>query len=343
MAFVTRSGAQLVLNGQAFRFGGVNISWLGMYPSSPVAYPTTSDIDAALTTAKNLGFTVVRAHSLGVSVGTTLSVWPTLTTTNTTAFNTIDYAIYKAGLAGLRLIIPLVDNYHFALGGKHTFTDWESIADETQFYTNSTVISDFEAYISVMLNRVNQYNSVAYKNDPTILAWQTGNELVNPFPATSWSSTISAYIKSIDSNHLVMDGAGMTTTGMNTAAANLAISTLDIYDDHFYPPDLTRVASDASAVSGASKVYVAAEYDWLLYSSALLQSWHSTIEGNMAISGDLYWDLRVNVNPSDQYAFYYPGTTQEMQVRSSMLSRHAWLMSGKTSLPTSFGSLSAHA
>jgi len=46
-------------------------------------------------------------------------------------------------------------------------------------------------------------------DEPAILAWETGNELPNP--PTAWSARISAYIKSLDSNHLVLDG----TYGIN--------------------------------------------------------------------------------------------------------------------------------
>jgi mannan endo-1,4-beta-mannosidase len=73
----------------------------------------------------------------------------------------------------LRLIIPLTDNWHYPVGGKHNFTDWRGISDENQFYYNPQVIGDFETYISTQLNRVNSYTGVSYKNDPTILAWET--------------------------------------------------------------------------------------------------------------------------------------------------------------------------
>jgi hypothetical protein len=75
-------------------------------------------------------------------------------------------------------------------GGKHNFTDWRGLSDENQFYTNPLVISDFEQYISVLLNHINSYNGIAYKNDPTILAWETGNELSAP---AHWVQTIATY------------------------------------------------------------------------------------------------------------------------------------------------------
>ncbi|MDI5787504.1 cellulase family glycosylhydrolase [Bacillus licheniformis] len=62
-----------------------------------------------------------------------------------------------------------------------------------------------------MLNRVNTYNGVKYKDDPAIMAWElaneprvqsdrTGNTLVE------WADEMSEFIKSIDQNHLVAVG-----------------------------------------------------------------------------------------------------------------------------------------
>ena len=45
----------------------------------------------------------------------------------------------------------------------------------------------------------------AYKDDPTILAWETGNELY--YPSLSWTLDLATYIKQdIGAQQLVMDG-----------------------------------------------------------------------------------------------------------------------------------------
>lgn len=250
--FVTRSGAQLQLNGSPFRFAGCNCYWLGLEEQPAVQYPTLFQIDDALLVAREMGATVVRSHSLGISVGNPLSVWPSLNTLNSTAFNTIDYAIYRAGQLGLKLIIPFTDDHHYYHGGKHTFTDWRSV-DESVFYTNNTVITDFKAYILALLNHVNQYTMLALKNDPAILAWETGNEIS---PLSSWTSTITNYIKSIDSNHLVISG----WKGVN--APDLSIASVDICSDHLYPTKISQMTSGASAASGGGKAYIVGEFDW---------------------------------------------------------------------------------
>ena len=41
-------------------------------------------------------------------------------------FASIDYALYKAGQLGLKLIIPLTDNWNYYHGGLHDFLGWRS-------------------------------------------------------------------------------------------------------------------------------------------------------------------------------------------------------------------------
>lgn len=172
--FVTRSGSQLFVHGKLFRFAGANIYWVGLDENvGGVNYPTHFSVDDAFLTVEEMGATVVRAHTLGISVGCQLCVEPSPGKFNETAFDHIDYAIRSARDHHIHLVIPLVDNWRYYHGGKHTFTDWRGIHDEFKFFTNQTVIHDFEQYISTLLNHVNHYTGIAYKDDPTIMAWET--------------------------------------------------------------------------------------------------------------------------------------------------------------------------
>ncbi len=298
-SFITRSGSQLLLSGQHFRFTGANIYWLGLsdvaltsggqsIPTSTngLYYPSRWAINDVLSTAKEMGMTVVRSLYLGINVGDPLSVCPSLSAVldnqpNLTAFNTIDYAIYQAGQLGIRLIIPFVNNYYYSNMGKRTFTNWRGITsggqganwqvEEQVFFTNGQIISDLQKYIALFLNRVNQFNGLAYKNDPTIMAWETGNEID---PPSSWTTTIASYIKSIDSNHLVMDGSYINNTDPANAtftSDQLNNASVDIVSNHFYPTYNRIAANDAAQAAGISpsfpnanppKVYMIGEYDW---------------------------------------------------------------------------------
>ncbi|MDQ2717543.1 MAG: hypothetical protein M3Z08_21840, partial [Chloroflexota bacterium] len=113
-SFVTRSGSSLLLDGNLFRFSGPNIYWLGMQETdNGNAYPSHFRVDDALATAALMGATVVRSHTLGISVGCTICVEPRLGVFNPLALQYIDYAIECARVHHIRLIIPLVDNWHY--------------------------------------------------------------------------------------------------------------------------------------------------------------------------------------------------------------------------------------
>ena len=109
-SFVTRSGTKLMLNGNVFRFSGTNLPWGGLDEDGGVIdYPSQSQVNAALATVADMGGTVVRCHTCGISTGNPQSVEPSLGTFNTTALDHIDYFVAQAGKDGIRLDIPLVD------------------------------------------------------------------------------------------------------------------------------------------------------------------------------------------------------------------------------------------
>jgi len=327
--FVTHSGSQLMLNGRPFRFAGANIHWLALDDST--SYPSQFRVNDALDATKAMGATVIRSHSLGISVGCGNCIEPAPGVFNETALVHDDYVIKAAGEHGIRLIIPLTDNYHYTQGGKHTFTDWRGILDENQFYYNHQVISDFETYVRTLLNRVNTYTGVAYKNDPTIMAWETGNELD---PPTSWTQTISTYIKSIDHNHLVLDGR----RGIDPNAASL--TNVDIVSDHYYPKSISMLQNDASAAKKVGKPFVVGEFDWNDANGGdTLSSFLATIESDSAVAGDLFWELWSHddqygyVSNGIQYTLHYPADSVATITSVNQLRTHAFKMRG-IPLPT---------
>ncbi|OCL06482.1 glycoside hydrolase family 5 protein [Glonium stellatum] len=93
----------------------------------------------------------------------------------------------------------------------------------------------------------------------------------------SWISEISAYIKQLAPNKLVMDG----TYGVNKTHLN--ISSVDIFSDHFYPPNNTKLMDDIAVVGSADKVYFAGEYAWTLNPAATpLEDFFAIIESQQA-------------------------------------------------------------
>src|SRR5437763_11146965 len=178
--FVVRSGARLTLDGRPFRFGGANVEWLGLAgygpldPSGP-HYASHYEIDDALATARELGAIVVRSQTMGDSVGCELCLEPTPGRFNQTAFAEIDYALKSARAHGLRVIPTIVGDDAQAGGSGCVYLGWRGITVPNcslnamdPFWTDPTVIAAVEQHIQALLDHVNVYTHVAYKNDPTI-------------------------------------------------------------------------------------------------------------------------------------------------------------------------------
>ena len=320
MSFVVRSHSQLMLNNRPFRFAGANMHWLALNDTGN--YTPHFEVMDGLATARAMGLTVIRSHSLGISVGCLNCIEPRLGVFNQTAFNYVDYAIKVAKEYNMYLIIPLTDNYHYTTGGKHTFTEWRGISNENEFYTNSQVINDFEVYINTLLNHVNLYTGIKYKDDPTIMAWETGNEIDPPI---NWTQQISTYIKNTDQKHLVIDGR----EGVDPHAATL--TNVDITSNHYYPMNIKQLMSDAQAAQKAQKAFLVGEFQWNdAYGGNSLDSFLASIMSNHTISGSLFWELWPH---SDSYGFisneakftlHYPGDTSLMQMQVNLLRTYAF-------------------
>jgi mannan endo-1,4-beta-mannosidase len=185
----------------------MDMQWLGWNASENWpngAYTSHADADAIFSSVRSMNDRVIRSYGL-VCVGANPgSLQTSLTTFNDAALEPIDYELSVAPSYGIHFNFPLVDNWVSPFGGKHVYTDWRGITDETQFYSNATVIQDYENHIAHVLNHVNQYTGIAYRNDPSIMSWETGNELDGA--PDSWTEMLAEYIKSIDPNHLVLDG-----------------------------------------------------------------------------------------------------------------------------------------
>jgi mannan endo-1,4-beta-mannosidase len=224
--FVRRDGSKLTLNGKEFRFGGTNNYYL-MYMSQFM-------VDDVIDTAAAQGFTVLRtwgnleignqdgSNSInGKSNGVYFQYWNgTAPAYNDGAdgMQKLDYVIYKAGQKGLKLIIPFTNNWN-AFGSADQYVRWANGQYHDQFYTDPVIEGWFKNWISHLLNRVNTYTGIQYKNDPTIMTWELVNEprckYTDAYPTSGncttktlvkWADEISTYTKKIDKNHLVSVG-----------------------------------------------------------------------------------------------------------------------------------------
>ena len=213
-----------------------------------------------------------------------------------------------------------------------------------QFYTNATIVQDFKNYIQHLITHINPYTGLSYAKDPTIFAYETGNELGGTKfgdmdVPNEWTREISSFVKSLAPHKLVVDG----TYGVNKS--HLGIETVDIYSDHYYPLNITKLQADIALVAAANKTYLAGEYDWTgnVKTAPSLKSFYSAIEArqsmtNPVIAGDLFWSLfmhdvpncNIFVNHSDGYTLQYgnPLNTVQNNTQISTIREHFFRLQG---------------
>jgi mannan endo-1,4-beta-mannosidase len=89
------------------------------------------------------------------------------------------------------------------------------------FFADATMRGWYRAWVSALVGRVNAVTGVAYRDDPTIFAWELANEVactnasvaapcVAPNGTSpllrAWVAEMSAHIKAADGNHMVSVG-----------------------------------------------------------------------------------------------------------------------------------------
>jgi len=266
--FVTRSGAQLRVAGRDFRFAGTNNYYL--FYQSPFMVDDVFDRAAAahFTVLRTWGWSDIGALDGTGSVGNKPNgVYFQYWNGTGPAYNDgsdglarLDYVIWKAGQEGIRLIIPFTNNWS-DFGGMDQYIAWAGLTHHDDFYTDPTIRGWYKDYIAHLLDHVNPLTGLAYRDDPTIMAWELGNEPrcvgSGRYPAsagcttatiTSWAGDVSRYIKRIDRNHLVGTGdEGFTCTDPAStdwtincsqgvdALANAELPSIDYLSYHLYP------------------------------------------------------------------------------------------------------------
>jgi mannan endo-1,4-beta-mannosidase len=356
-SFVTRSGTQLRLAGRPFRFGGANVEWLGLVgygPFDPAGprYPTHYEIDDALATAREMGARVVRSQTMGDSVGCERCIEPELGRFNDAAFEPIDYALRSARRHGLRVIATIVGDDARAGGSGCVYLRWRgtevpncSLVNMPPFWTDPAVLGDVKEHVTALLNHVNRYTGVAYKNDPTILGWDLLNGGDSPRP---WTREIVEHIRTIDRRHLVL-----------SSAWNALIPGVDVCVAFVYPhwrQPLSSLQDEFTDCRSARRPFVAYEYGWdrtNYRTVGAFRSFLATLRRNPLVAGDAFWALQAHrhghgwmpipANTADRkaaarietgqwWALYYTGIgtlvhkAKDMAARAQVIRAHNYAM-----------------
>ncbi|HEV2526899.1 MAG TPA: hypothetical protein VGT61_00395 [Thermomicrobiales bacterium] len=345
--FVTRDGADLVVDGQPFHFSGPNIYWLGSdsrelgHPDRPYN-PREFLIDSALDAAVATGAGVVRSHTLGISLGAPGTFEPELGQFDPEAFRSADYALAGAARRGIRMMIPLTDQWRYHHGGINTRTAWRGFpnqpedatntvnainnghqrAAEAHFYDDQQLRDDHKRYIANILDHVNPHTGLAWRDDPTILAWETGNEISTAYD--EWTADIAHFIRhEKGAKQLIADGTASNRWDVHHSA--LGCEDVDIVGIHYYPVNVEWGVRNGRVARKAGKVFVVGEYDWrdldatrALHAAAEEERW----------AGTLFWSIFPRdeqgepIPHGDGFTVHVPGTDDRMNAAIDLFRGH---------------------
>lgn len=211
-SFVTSRGGEFRVDGKPFRFGGTNTYYLHQQSHYM--------IDAALNDAAAMSLGVVRAWAFADGSGQSYRpLQPEPYVYDDAAFDSLDYAVAKAGALGLRLVLALTNNWP-DYGGMQQYVKWflglpddsyGAAVNHDKFYTTPAIRDCYRAYARHVIRRRNPYTGRQYNQDPAIMTFELANEPRNRSdksgrPVLEWVSGMSRWVKSLAPNQLVAVG-----------------------------------------------------------------------------------------------------------------------------------------
>jgi mannan endo-1,4-beta-mannosidase len=320
--FVTRKGDQLFVGDKPLRFISFNIPNLLVIEDAysftnpnPWRWPDEFEIEDALESVRQMGGQVVRTYTISVfREGSDMGQAVHVTAPgkfNEEGFRALDKVLEVANRKGIRVMIPLVDNWKW-MGGAPQYAAFRG-KPEAAFWSDPEIIADFKKTIDYVLNRKNTYTGVRYRDDPAIFGWETGNE-IDATP--EWTREIAAYIREQDPNHLIVDGRSLH----GVEQWQLDEPNTDVISTHHYPHgagDFVPPIKAAHEKTMGKKPYVVGEFGFVPTPNiqAVLDTVvDDDIAGALLWSlrfhrreGGFYWHMEVGTGGNFYKAYHWPG------------------------------------
>ncbi|KAI5791926.1 glycoside hydrolase superfamily [Geopyxis carbonaria] len=305
------------------KFTGTNAYWLPFLTND-------ADVDTTLAAVKDAGLTVVRTWGFTDSTACTgiyFQCWSSgapVINTGADGLERLDAVVASAEKNGVQLVIPFVNSWT-DYGGMDVYINALGGSSRADFYTSETIKDAYKAYVKAVVSR--------YSSSSAILSWQLANEPrcngCDVSVITAWATEMSAYVKSLDSTHMVSLGDEGFFNDPSAATypyqggegidweANLAIPDLDYATAHMYTEDWgmtnewgnTWISDHATKAAAAGKPFVLEEYGLKDESlrTEVINSWHQTVTEN-GVTGDMYWQfgltLSAGATSDDKYTIF---------------------------------------
>ncbi|MFJ5963350.1 cellulase family glycosylhydrolase [Bacillus sp. NPDC093026] len=346
-SFVQTSGTQFVLNNQPFYFAGTNNYYFH--------YKSKKMVDAVFDDMKAMNLKVIRIwgfHDGTPQENSVLQSSPGVY--EESGFRKLDYAIHKAGQEGIKLVIPLVNNWD-DFGGMNQYVKWFQAGTHDNFYTDDQIKQAYKNYVRYVLERTNTYTGVQYKNDPAIMTWELANEpRVQSDPTgdilVNWANEMSSFINSIDRHHLVAvgdegffhieghedwfyrGGEGVDWDRL-TALPNIDYGTYHLYPDHWNKSaawGVKWIEEHITRGKAIGKPVVLEEFGYQNQSDRdeVYRSWLATVD-RLGGAGSQFWLLTSIQDDDTLYPDYDGFRIIKQSSTASLISEHAKRMNEK--------------
>ena len=220
-AFVKVKDGRFVLAGKPYYFVGANF-WQGMNLGVDGPSGDRARLLRELDRMRDLGLTNLRVMASSEGPNTEpYRMVPALMTSpgeyDGSVLDGLDFLLAEMGKRGMRAVMVL-NNFWQWSGGMAQYVSWHEktpipypgdyekfIAYSAKFYGYPECQDWFRDHIAMLADRTNPYTGIKYRDDPAVFSWELGNE-PRRYPQ-SWIDETSAYIKSLDANHMVTTGS----------------------------------------------------------------------------------------------------------------------------------------
>ena len=232
--FIRVQENQFTFHGKRYCYLGTNL-WYGCNLGALVEGGNRERLIQELDFLQSMGINNLRV--LGASEGITQHntvyppLQPDLKQYDEKMLEGLDFLLYEMGKREMYAVIFL-NNYWVCSGGMAQYVSWldsipvpnpfleqyswpEFMAFSARFYNHEKANQAYRRYIKMLINRINRYTGIAYRDDPTIMSWQLANE-PRPDPGRpedinfkvfiKWVEETASYIRSLDPNHLISTG-----------------------------------------------------------------------------------------------------------------------------------------
>jgi mannan endo-1,4-beta-mannosidase len=202
--FPSATGLNFSIDGHVSYYAGSNSYWIGFLTND-------NDVDLVMDHLNESGLRILRVWGFNDvnSIPSTGTVYYQLLTNGTATINTgedglqrLDYVVSSAEQRNVKLIINFVNNWS-DYGGMAAYVTAFG-GSQTGWYANEDAQTAYRNYIAAVVTR--------YIDSPAVFAWELANEPrcqgCDISVIYNWVKSTSAYIKSLDSKHMVCIGDG---------------------------------------------------------------------------------------------------------------------------------------